>query len=1195
MILRKQHGVTGGIGHSASEYVKGDGTVSDRPILAKRRPEVRPQGMPLPSRGGIVALGLVVWMLLMSPAVLAETPTVTVTLPPGDAVIYELATCQVTVTGESGTPTGTVTFSDGAANGTFPSGATVTLSGGTGSVTYVPGANDAGTTTITASYSGDLNYDAQSGNGSLNVVLRPTETVVEVLTSGGDVGVLLVNETGSINVTVKDSACGWTVYAPPGTPCAPAGTLTISQTLTAGVVVITPWSAFTQGPAASSTAEYRYVCTALDLDGDMDTISATYHPNDGIHAESIGAFGQSVQRRTTESSIDCTATAAGCDCQMTTTEEAGLPGVATAPVGQVVDTATSDVLVGAYTGGPSPVSVSAPDSIFVPVNVKFDPTDRVHVHSFASASVTRDNPAWLPAGGDCGDLDVQAILYGLNAGVFATDIAALALSLTNIITDMIPDIVVGAGFGVISGTTIPVSDIAAAAIGFVTLTMDTYVVIATTDLDLDGLPGIVEAIMGTSDFDPDWDNDGLSDALEVDQADGYFSFDGGCDCACPNPKDDDTDDDGLGDGDELLIYFTDPCNPDTDGDGIIDGDEVATWLSPDDRDHADPLVRDSDGDGISDYYEMPLGCLGFPDARDGFVNSFDSDGDGLRDNLDAYADLTDDPTYAFPGAMYVVKVAGSGDNLELLPDSLPSIADEDSDGDGILDGFEHMRSMDFLDWDGDDDGRCDGHEVLGLGPVPTDPFDDDTDDDGVLDSAELWGSNPTNPVMPDTDGDGLCDGGANTPSGTGVNPLCSCTTGSAGGIGDHPNPDGLGEDENGNGSWDLGETDPNRYDTDGDGLGDGMEKLGFSTSREWMIPSVDAFGRPINVSYPDCGCLDPLDEDTDDDGLSDGYEDANANGNFDFLPSDFDYTDPLPGPSMPDPAETNPCNPDTDGDGLSDYDERFQPNPSTVYPFNRTNPLDHDTDNDWLLDAEEVAWACVDPGFELDLDHDGVDEYYVMGTICNVLDPTNRDSDSDGFIDGIDPNPCFGDIMPYAGPLTDVRIDTDADGFPDAVEMEAGTNPDDPESHPVVLGPELEPPLQADTVDTDGDGFSDSAERAAGTNANDPDEHPAAYGIELDLDEGTADQLWLEDIDADGTAVSVALDVESDGIVDVRLGIVTSNDVFIGDIDSDGETDDIQYTARYAVANSRFYHSWRVLVLTDLNRDGSVDTAWFAE
>jgi len=1098
---------------------------------------------------GIGSVALLLVCLHVLPSLAAETPSVLLNLPSGNVIIYEQVTCQVQVTGAVGEGSGTVVFSDGGANGTFPFGDTATLSGGGAcSVTYVPGANDAGTTTITVTYFGDGAYDPGSANGPLNVVLRPTETVVNCLTSAGSAGVILVNETGKIEVSVNDLKSGGSDYAPP----VPPGTLTIANSLTAGVTVITPSTAFTQGPAGTSTAEYNYTCTSLDLDGDVDTISVTYNPNDGVHASSIGGFGQTVQRRPTVTSLTCTASATGCDCKVTAAEEAGLPGIATAPLGQIIDTTDDSVLVAALIGPESPFAVTS-DSIMVLVPVKYVPTDNVHIYSFASDNVTRNNPAWLPSGLLCMDLNVQAILYALNAGVFACDLAGLAMDLAGLLVDVSPDPIAGVGVGVITGATIPSSDIAATAVGIARLAMSSYVLIATTDLDLDGLPGIVEAIMLMSDFDPDNDDDGLSDSTEVDQADGFYSYTAtvgipAWECACPNPKDADSDDDGLNDGDELLTYFTDPCNPDTDGDLISDGEEVGTWASADNRDHADPLSRDTDGDGISDFYEMPLGCLGLPDPRDGFVNSFDSDGDGLRDSLDAYADLPDQVGIAFPGALYVVKVPGSGDDIELLPDSLPSIADEDSDGDGIYDGFEHTRRMDFLDWDGDDDGRCDGHEVLGLGPIPTDPFDDDTDDDGVLDSAELWGTNPTNPVMPDTDGDGLCDGGANTPSGTGTNLLCTCTVGSASGIGDHPNPNGLGEDENGNGSWDVGETDPNRYDTDGDGIGDGIEKLGFSTSRQSMIPATDFFGRPITVTYPACGCLDPLNPDTDGDGLTDGYEDANFNGNFDFLPSDFDYLDPLPGPAMPDPKETNPCDGDTDDDGLDDYAERFQPNPNAFYPFNRTNPLDHDTDNDWMLDGEEVDWECVDPGFDFDPDRDGVDDYYIMGAIGDVLDPTNRDSDSDGIIDGLDPNPCYSDLTPVVGPV---------EGLP---------------------------------IDSDGDGFADADEAAAATDPEDRFDHPLGFETDLDLDDGTSDRLWLEDPDKDGTADSVVIDIESDMLVDARIGLVIRLDVEVGDFDDDGVEDDTSYTVRYVIGNQRYRHAWIVLTVIDLDSDLEIDS-----
>ena len=1116
----------------------------------------------------IVVSGLVLgWSL----ALLGATPTVQVILPSGNVAIYEQVLCQVEVTGGSGTPTGTVTFSDGAANGYFPFGDTATLNQGKASVTYVPGANDAGTTTITVNYSGDATYDPGSGNGSLNVVLRPTTTVVECLTSSGSTGVLLVYETGTVNVTVSDSKSGGADFAPPGT-------LTISQSLSAGIVVITEVVALTQGPAGTSTAQYSYVCTALDLDGDVDTITATYNPNDGVHASSTYGYGQAIQRRETETTLtNCTATPTGCTCNVTTTEKGGLPPAAQPIDGKLLDTSEDppDTLVDPYTG--SATVTKTANIPLVVVSVQYDPadTDKIHMRSFASAQVKRDNPAWYYTG-PCGDIDVQAVLYALNAAVQAANLAGLALDLAKLIVDATPDPVAVV-------TTVPTSDIGASAIDAAKLALDAFAFAAEVDLDLDDIPGIIEAIMGMSDFDPDNDDDGLADREEIDQAGGHYSYAAQWagnlppGCACPCPTDSDSDDDGLSDGDELQIYFTDPCDWDTDGDGVSDGVEVATWASADNRDHADPLSEDTDGDGISDLLEMPLGCLGVPDPHDGFVNSFDSDGDGLRDNLDAYPDLPAETTCTFPGMLYVVPVPGSGDNRELIgfelpntDDDLPSIADPDSDGDGLYDGFEHTRLMDFLDWDGDDDGRCDGHEVLGLGPIPTDPTDIDTDDDGVLDAAELWGGNPTNPVMPDTDGDGLCDGGGPlfTPSGTGTNALCSCAVGSAGGIVDHPNPTGLGEDANGNGSWDAGETNPNMHDTDGDGVGDGVEKLGFSTSRQGMIPAADLFGRAITVTYPACGCMNPLNPDTDGDGLSDGYEDQNHDGNFDFLPSEFDHADPLPGPPIPYPTETNPCDPDTDDDGLNDHDERFQPNPTGAYPFNPTNPLDHDTDNDRIYDGPEVNWVCTaitfsnldndsdalideDPVDGLDNDGDGLfdeDDVDFFVRFVPMLDPTNRDSDSDGWIDGLDADPCNSDLIPIFLP---------AIGAP---------------------------------VDSDKDGFADEDEEIAGTHPNDPEDHPTPYcAVDLDFDGLIDDRIWLEPSVCCGVANSVAIDIDCNVLIDARVQIVKLRHAKTGDFDNDGVEDDCRYVIEYAFSNYRVLQPRIVATIDDYDCDLVID------
>ena len=156
------------------------------------------------------------------------------------------------------------------------------------------------------------------------------------------------------------------------------------------------------------------------------------------------------------------------------------------------------------------------------------------------------------------------------------------------------------------------------------------------------LPGLGQV---TFQIDPDSDNDGLLDGVELTGANPT------------NPDDADSDDDGLTDGAEdtnkngaVDPGETNPNNPDTDVDALTDGCEV-TGTNP-----TNPLDADSDNDTLLDGAEdvdkdCAIADVGVTETD---PNNADTDSDGLDDALEPQVGT--DP---------------------LNPDS---------DGDGILDG-----------------------------------------------------------------------------------------------------------------------------------------------------------------------------------------------------------------------------------------------------------------------------------------------------------------------------------------------------------------------------------------------------------------------------------------------------------------------------------------------------------------------------
>ena len=473
----------------------------------------------------------------------------------------------------------------------------------------------------------------------------------------------------------------------------------------------------------------------------------------------------------------------------------------------------------------------------------------------------------------------------------------------------------------------------------------------------DSLPNYLEELYDTNPLKEDSDGDLIPDRIEV----GYGSQELQVHCGVPQfgtirldaPYTDLMS--GVGD----LTWF----NEDMDGDGRLNG----------------PGDWDTDGDGMPDGFEYCYSTLLNP------ANSTDAYGDGDEDGLNNVEE-------------YEVAYTWGAVNF-----TNPLVADTDSDG--MPDGWEYHSGIhpndgsnaeedpDFDGYDADGDGGVRYTDLVGISTVHNIVVE--VGDFVQVNRTVMWvrtvqDSQYVNiPIKTPTEGYVYA---INVEVGQEVT---SRLQDLAIVVEDHerftnldeyrakfsPDTDFNQPEED----WAIlgRSTDPLVQDTDGDGLIDGIEVIG------WTIRVVDMGVRDVTV-YSDPGVYD-----TDRDGLSDSTE----------------YYETF----------TNASDRDTDSDGLEDFTEAvdgFMWNGSFYF----TNASMFDTDNDGLNDGEEVI--------------NGQDQY--------ITHANNADTDDDGLSDG---GEVLYIPRPWQSATNPLDNDTDDDGQPDGWEMQVFSVQQNTNSH----------------------------------------------------------------------------------------------------------------------------------------------------
>lgn len=376
----------------------------------------------------------------------------------------------------------------------------------------------------------------------------------------------------------------------------------------------------------------------------------------------------------------------------------------------------------------------------------------------------------------------------------------------------------------------------------------------------------------------------------------------------------------------------------------------------------------------------------------------------------------------------------------------------DSDGDGLTDAREMALGTDPYKADTDDDGLIDSLEVFnihfGMEPGKLNPLDSDSDDDGVPDGLDGLrdsdGDGIIDALDTDSDNDGILDGveagyyynagvsedrnivldgERDYPAGAPRYAILGTNVNVFTGLAGMPVENGLYGDQDRGATT----TNPRKRDTDGDFAPDadyhfgGSVFIGEDRNKNGLVDEGET-----DPNDPDDPGFDNLGAylDSDGDGLPDYAEDKNGDGLFQPMGED--------GIFGTDDDETDWQDADSDDDGISDGEE--------IRKY-RTHPILPDSDLDGLPDGLEVGKTAhvmgKTSGQQTDHTFDGTNMYYGSRNPAPASKPTFTYFHPDHLFDNeyvIDAaRACFiADQSPIS--TTDPTwIDTNHDGITDGI------------------------------------------------------------------------------------------------------------------------------------------------------------------